>query len=272
MNTAVTTSPGYVIGEISPEQFIADHTFMYIIKGIMRCYDGNKTYILRSGNGALARKNRLGRYKKEKVDGELEKVFIFFDEGFLRMFQEKHQLKAAAFHSPDTLVRIDPTGLIPTFIRSLMPYYKGGGKIDPPFADIKREELLMILLQNQPELAGIFFDFGIPEKINLEEFMHRNYTFNVSLQKFAWLTGRSLSAFKRDFRAIFHDTPSRWLVQRRLQEAHFLIDKKNKKPSEIYLDLGFEDLSHFSYAFKKRFGLAPTDLAAHKSYSRIRRR
>ena len=260
MSAPVTKSPGYVIGEISPEQFIAEHTFMYIIKGIMRCYDGNKTYTLKSGNYDLARKNRLGRYKKEKVDGELEKVFIFFDEGFLRMFQEKHKTKVMAFKPADTLIKPDPTELVPNFIRSLMPYYRGGGKIDEQFADVKREELLIILLQNQPELAGIFFDYGIPEKINLEEFMYRNYTFNVSLQKLAYLTGRSLSAFKRDFKTIFHETPNRWLVQRRLQEAHFLIDKKNKKPSEIYLDLGFEDLSHFSYAFKKRFGLAPTEL------------
>ena len=268
MNGPVMKSPGYVIGEISQEQFIAEHTFMYIIKGIMRCYDGNKTYIFKSGNCGLARKNRLGRYKKEKVDGELEKVFIFFDEGFLKMFQEKHKTKVATFHSADTLVKINPTELIPAFIRSLMPYYKGGGIIDPPFADIKREELLIILLQNQPELAGVFFDYGIPEKINLEEFMYRNYTFNVSMQKFAYLTGRSLSAFKRDFKTIFHETPNRWLVQRRLQEAHFLIDKKRKKPSEIYLDLGFEDLSHFSYAFKKQFGLAPTELTGQKKNTR----
>jgi len=59
------------------------------------------------------------------------------------------------------------------------------------------------------------------------------------------MTGRSLSAFKRDFKAIFNETPGRWLIQKRLQEAYFLIDKKNKKASEIYLDLGFEDLSHF---------------------------
>jgi AraC-like DNA-binding protein len=51
------------------------------------------------------------------------------------------------------------------------------------------------------------------------------------------------------------------LVKKRLQEAHFLIEKKNKRPSEIYLDLGFETLSHFSFAFKKQFGLTPTELA-----------
>ena len=234
---------------------------MYVIKGIMRCYDGSKTYTFRSGNYGLARKNRLGRYKKEKEDGELEKVFVFFDEAFLRMFQEKHKTRVVEFASNDTIVKINPNELVPSFIRSLMPYYNGGGNIDIKFADIKREELLIILLDDQPELAGIFFDYGIPEKINLEEFMHRNYTFNVNMERFAYLTGRSLSAFKRDFKAIFNQTPNAWLVQKRLQEAHFLIDKKHKKPSEIYLDLGFETLSHFSFAFKKLFGRTPTEVA-----------
>ena len=264
MSAPPTKSPGYVVGEISPEQFIAEHTFLYIIKGIMRCYDGNKTYVFRSGEYGFARKNRLGRYKKEKEDGELEKVFVFFDEQFLRLFQEKHRTKSVEFPSTDTMVEIRRSALIPNFIRSLLPYYKGGGIIDPPFADIKREELLMILLQHQPELAGVCFDFGVPQKINLEEFMNRNYTFNVSLQRFAYLTGRSLSAFKRDFKAIFKETPNRWLVRKRLQEAHFLIEKSAKRPSDIYLDLGFEDLSHFSFAFKKLFGLAPTELAGQK--------
>jgi AraC family transcriptional regulator, exoenzyme S synthesis regulatory protein ExsA len=264
MSAPSTTSTGYVIGEISPEQFIVDHTFLYIIKGVMRCYDGNKTYVFRSGEYGFARKNRLGRYKKEKEDGELEKVFIFFDEQFLRMFQGKHRTKVADFPSTDTMVDIKTSELIPNFIRSLMPYYSGGGKIDPPFADIKREELLVILLRQQPELAGVFFDYGVPQRINLEAFMNRNYTFNVSLQRFAYLTGRSLSAFKRDFKAIFRETPNRWLVRKRLQEAYFLIEKSKKRPSDIYLDLGFEDLSHFSFAFKKLFGLAPTELGGQK--------
>jgi AraC family transcriptional regulator, exoenzyme S synthesis regulatory protein ExsA len=267
MNAAATRMPEYVIGEISPEQFIADHSFIYIIKGIMRCYDGSKTYVFRSGDYGLARKNRLGRYKKEKEDGELEKVFVFFDEQFLRLFQQKHASKLSEFKSTDTMVPIERNELIPNFIQSLLPYYGGGGRIDPAFADIKKEELLVILLRHQPELSGVFFDFGVPQKINLEEFMNRNFKFNVSLQRFAYLTGRSLSAFKRDFKAIFRETPNRWLVRKRLQEAYFLIEKSKKKPSDIYLDLGFEDLSHFSFAFKKLFGLAPTDLAGAKNGS-----
>jgi AraC-like DNA-binding protein len=132
---------------------------------------------------------------------------------------------------------------------------------------VKYEELLIILLKNQPELAGIFFDYAKPEKINLEEFMNRNYKFNVSVERFAYLTGRSISAFKRDFKTIFNQTPNRWLIQKRLQEAYFLISKKGEKASQIYLDLGFEALSHFSYAFKKLFGITPTELAEQNKIS-----
>jgi len=251
----------YIGPEISPEQFIAEHFFLYLAKGKITGYDGDKKQILNEGEYCLVIKNRLARYNKEKADNGFEKVVIIFDEEFLRKFQEKYKPTATGFKTSKAFLSLEKSGLVPSFMQSLSPYYTHSGKIDRNFADIKREELLTILLRNQPELAGIFFDYGIPEKINLEAFMNKNFKFNVSIQRFAYMTGRSLSAFKRDFKLTFNQTPNRWLMQKRLQEAYFLIDRKNKKPSEIYLDLGFEDLSHFSFAFKKQFGLAPTEIA-----------
>lgn len=247
----------YVGKEISPEQFIAEHTFVYVIKGIMNLYDGNKHVSLKSGDCAIGRKNRLARFNKEKVNNELEKVFVFFDEAFLQIFQERHKPKLTKFGSDETIINLKRNDLLPNFIQSFLPYYNHA-IIKKPFADVKREELLLILLQRQPELASVIFDFGIPQKINLEEFMNKNFKFNVSVERFAFLTGRSLSAFKRDFKATFKDTPAHWLVKKRLQEAYFLIEKKQQKSSDIYLELGFETLSHFSYAFKKQFGYAPS--------------
>lgn len=259
-----TTHMHYVGKEISPEQFIAEHTFIHVEKGIMNLYDGNEHLSLKSGGYCIARKNRLGRFNKEKVNGELEKVFVFFDETFLKKFQEKHKSKTAVFKYANTFIQIKQNELLPNFIQSLLPYYNHG-IIKEPFADVKREELLLILLQQQPDLAGVFFDFGIPQKINIEEFMNKNFKFNVTTERFAFLTGRSLSAFKRDFKTTFNDTPNHWLVKKRLQEAYFLIEKKKQKPSDIYLELGFETLSHFSYAFKKQFGLTTTELTDRKT-------
>jgi AraC family transcriptional regulator, exoenzyme S synthesis regulatory protein ExsA len=252
--------------EIPPEQFIPEHVFFYLIKGEMSGHCGNKMYTLKPGEYGIIRKNRLGRYNRVKENTKPEKVAIVFDESFLRTFQEKRKTIATTFNSTDDFLQLNHYDLIPNFILSLAPYYNDRHEIDKTILDVKREELLLILLKSQPELAGLFFDYGIPEKIDLEKFMNLNYRFNVSIQRFAFLTGRSLSAFKRDFKQLFGDTPNHWLVQRRLTEAHFLIQKMNKKPTEIYHDLGFEDLSHFSYVFKKHFKLTPTELSEQKMH------
>ncbi|MCT2407410.1 helix-turn-helix domain-containing protein [Chryseobacterium antibioticum] len=64
----------------------------------------------------------------------------------------------------------------------------------------------------------------------------------------------------RYFEKIFSTAPRKWLLEKRLQEAHCLLEK-GKKATDIYLDLGFEDFFHFSFAFKKQYGLPPSRLS-----------
>jgi AraC-like DNA-binding protein len=247
--------------QISPEQFIAEHFFLYLAKGKMEGYDGHKKYKLGPGEYCLVRKNHLARYNKQKDNGAFEKVVIVLDEFFLKTYQQRHQIKGVTPVQTGAFILPQKTNLIPAFIQSLMPYYAGGSEINNTFANIKREELLLILLQGSPQLSNVLFDFGIPQKIDLEAYMNNNYKFNVSIERFAYLTGRSLSAFKRDFASTFGTTPHHWLIEKRLKEARFLLEKEKQKSTDIYLDLGFEDLSHFSFAFKKKFGLNPSEVA-----------
>ncbi|SEM10793.1 AraC-type DNA-binding protein [Chryseobacterium taichungense] len=247
--------------EISPEQFIPEHFFLFLLKGSMISYDGYKHYRMNPGDYCIARKNHLVRYTKYKDDGKFEKVIITFDEPFLRKFLERHSYTAGPTDNDNSFLFIKEDLLIENFVRSLEPYYNGTETLDDDFVDIKREELLMILLKNNPDLKDIFFNFNIPHKIDLEHFMNQNYKFNISLERFAFMTGRSLSSFKRDFKMIFNMAPGKWLIKKRLQEAYFLLEKEDKKPSDIYIDLGFEDLSHFSFAFKKEFGVSPSEIA-----------
>ena len=58
-----------------------------------------------------------------------------------------------------------------------------------------------------------------------------------------------------------HSFQSEWLKKKRLDEAYFQISKQHLKPSEVYLEVGFEDLSHFSFAFKKEFGRSPSEVS-----------
>ena len=125
---------------------------------------------------------------------------------------------------------------------------------------LKVKEGVKLLLLAIPALRNFLFDFSDPYKINLEKFMLNNFRFNVPIERFALLTGRSLAAFKRDFQKTFDTSPRHWLQEKRLTEAKYLIETKHQKPSAIYLELGFESLSHFSHSFKKKFGKAPTEL------------
>ena len=250
---------------ISPEQFIAEHFFLFVAKGTMNGYDGNKHYTLKPGESCIVRKNRLARYNKVKENDEFEKVIFLFDEAFLKDFQKRKSITFQNHKSKDAFIRLPKDDLLNSFLLSLEPYYTSSGSINTTFSDLKREELLLILLHLNPELSDILFDFETPGKLDLEAFMQKNYKFNVSMERFAFLTGRSLSAFKRDFKTIFNETPNRWLIKRRLLEARFLIEKKQQKPGDIYLDLGFEDLSHFSFAFKKEFGATATKLSGAQS-------
>ena len=252
---------------IIAEQFIPDHVLIYVAAGTLNCFDANQRYTFSQGDYFMARKNRLSHYKIGKSPEGFAPIAFCFDEAFLRDYQKKHQPLIPTFTSKDTFIAIRKTALLASFIHSLKPYYAGAYQLDEDFAEVKYEELLIILLKQQPALAGLLFDFGIPAKIDLDEFMQKNFTFNVSLNQFAFLTGRSISAFKRDFFTIFNNTPGHWLVQRRLEEAYFLINEKAQKPSGIYLDLGFESLPHFSAAFKKQFGLTATELSGRKSNS-----
>jgi AraC-like DNA-binding protein len=150
-------------------------------------------------------------------------------------------------------------------LSSLIPYFDLEHKLPESIAKLKLEEAISILRFIDPEIDSVLSDFSEPGKINLVDFMEKHYKFNMPLAKFAYLTGRSLSTFIRDFKKAFKITPQRWLTQKRLELAHFQLAKNDKKAIDIYLETGFENLSHFSFAFKKHFGYPPSDIMARLS-------
>jgi len=249
----------YVTRTREGEQFIPDHVFTYQVSGMMIMNDGSQRYIFNPGDFRFGRRNHLVKFNKLPPEGgEFKSVSVHFDQAFLRNFSMETGYKAEKHVNSSAVLALNPDALYKNYFNSLIPYMRLNGIEDEGLISLKLREALMLLLKINPEMKDILFDFGEPGKIDLEAFMNSNFHFNVGLNRFAYLTGRSLATFKRDFEKLFHITPSRWLQQRRLQEAHYLIKEKGKTASDIYLDLGFEDLSHFSFAFKKQYGMAPS--------------
>ena len=97
------------------------------------------------------------------------------------------------------------------------------------------------------------------QKIDLHDFMEKNYKRDMSMSEFARASGRSLSTFKRDFRLISELSPERWLTNRRLHAALEML-KRGQRVTDTCFDVGFKNVSHFSAIFKRKFGVTPGDI------------
>lgn len=244
------------------EQFVPNHVFSYTLAGSSEVYIGDKTYLFKEGDYRFFRKNQLSKYIKYPPPGGLYKaVSVSVDQDTLRSMSEEHNLHMSKPYTGEGVIRLQPNNLFKNYIDSLAPYLDGINDISKILTTLKVKEAVMILLQTNPVLKDILFDFSEPGKIDLEAYMNEHYKFNVDVDRFAYLTGRSLATFKRDFEKIYHTSPNRWLQQKRLHDAYYLIKEKGAKVSDVYLDVGFKDLSHFSFAFKKAYGVAPSKLA-----------
>lgn len=246
------------------EQFVPEHVISYVVSGTITMNDGASSFAFTEGDVYFCRRGQLAKYMKEiGASGEFRSVSIFFDQEMLRNFSAGYGYVSKKHETNFVVKKLFPAKVMASYMDSLRAYEQlfasGEGK---QLLEVKRKEAILLLIQTYPDLKDVIFDFSEPGKIDLEAFMNQHYHFNVGLNRFAYLTGRSLSTFKRDFEKIFQTTPSRWLLLRRLQEAYYLLKEKKKPVSDVYLELGFEDLSHFSYAFKKQYGVAPSQVAS----------
>ncbi|WP_118972901.1 helix-turn-helix domain-containing protein [Taibaiella koreensis] len=239
------------------EQFVPEHVLSFQLSGTLVLDDGSRQFTSGEGSLIFVRRNQLLKFVKYPPPGGMfRSLSLYLTQDALRAFGMSYGLSAEHHISAEPVIPVEMDHLLRDYRNALLNYQEADLH-NQQLVDVKIREGILLLLQACPDLRHVLFDFAAPHKIDLEAFMNKHFHFNVKLDRFAYLTGRSLATFKRDFEYLFHTSLRRWLLQRRLQEAHYLIGQKGRSASDIYLDLGFEDLSHFSFAFKKQFGHPP---------------
>jgi len=241
--------------------FMEDNTLVTQVSGQFTLDTASQQISMEGGEMLLIRKNQLGEITKTPLNGEgYQTIVIRLKEDLLRKIALEEQIETEQKYIGSSNILIPGNDFLHAFFQSLLPYVRHPEKkITTEVGMLKVKEAVYLLLDIMPGLREFLFDFSDPYKMDLERFMVSNFHYNIPVEQFARLTGRSLAGFKRDFQKIFGMAPRQWLLERRLAEARHLIETKNRKPSTIYLDLGFESLSHFSHSFKKKFGKAPTE-------------
>lgn len=242
------------------EVLFEDHMLVWFISGETKIIQAEATHVFKSGDIFLIPRNKPATIINYPKDGLPHKtVVMHLTADVLRKFYLDLGIKAKA--TPVPVIRsFSNHPLLQSCLASLVPYFEVIGGLPTNLAALKMAEALSILRTIDPTIDNVLANFEDPHKADLISFMEKNYMFKMPLSKFSYLTGRSLTSFKRDFKKAFNTTPQKWLTQKRLELAHYELAEKKRKAVEVCYETGFENLSHFSYAFKKHFGYAPTSV------------
>jgi len=75
-----------------------------------------------------------------------------------------------------------------------------------------------------------------------------------------------MSTFKRECQNALGMSPKRWINHRRLDNARQKLRCSSAPLTQIAMELGFVDGSHFSRMFRKAFNCSPSDYRNLKEY------
>jgi AraC-like DNA-binding protein len=88
--------------------------------------------------------------------------------------------------------------------------------------------------------------------------MDRAYAEPLDIRSVAAVAHVSEAHFIRSFRAVFGETPHRYLQRRRVERSMFLLRETDRPVTDICLDVGFTSLGTFSRMFREIVGETPS--------------
>ena len=97
----------------------------------------------------------------------------------------------------------------------------------------------------------------IEKAISIVESNFGNEQFKV--EAFAGELNMSQSQLNRKLQALTDQTAVQFIIAVRLQHAAELLNNKNKSIAEISYEVGYNDQAYFTRAFKKQFGVSPSE-------------
>lgn len=99
--------------------------------------------------------------------------------------------------------------------------------------------------------------------LRAQRYIIENYSNSLTLEDLAGVANLSASYFGNVFKSLVGKSPIDYLIDRRISEAKRLMLETDLKINEIARRVGYDDLYYFSYLFKRREGITPSEFIAN---------
>lgn len=249
------------------EAFVSKHLLAFVLAGEKQVRVSEDTLRVSGGEAFFLRR---GVYSMSEISldaGTFSNALFFLDPWLIDEFLGSQIAPLTAAHNtgtcpaetPPPLFRLVITPLVRHFIDALPVLMADPLAINAALVRCKLMELLHYLA-DAPEnkgFLGLLKQLSMPKKNDLVTFMQQHAGSSLGMAQLASLSGRSLSAFKRDFVETFSESPGKWQRRQRLDKAFRLLHSDTLNVTQVSQEVGYDSLSHFIHAFRAQFGVTP---------------
>ena len=240
--------------------FLEQHLLYVVLGGSVKLTCGRQTWTVRKNEMILLRRAQSVSYEKQGSEetGLFESQLFAINDELLKDFLTSQQVQIPQM-TEELGTQVSPmSDRLVAYCWSLSPYFNNPSQVNPGLLRLKVMELLYNVMDCLKNIFRQMLQLRQPVKTDIHRVVEENYTSPISLDELAYLSGRSLSSFKREFQDIYGAPPARWIREKRLSKAHEMLRSSSLSVADVAYSLGFENPTHFSRIFKQQYGYAPS--------------
>ncbi|MFK7946920.1 MAG: helix-turn-helix domain-containing protein [Saprospiraceae bacterium] len=204
---------------------------------------------------------------REKENGEVEVIVIhLFPEVLKKLYIGELPAIIEKQTNNKRCQVIASNDVIAKFIDSLEFYFQNPSLVNNDLLELKIKELILLLVQskNVHSILELIADLYTPKAVQLKEVIELHLFSNLKLNQLAKLCNQGLSSFKREFKKEFNDSPTNYIIGKKIEKAKELLSMTKLSINEIAYEVGFQDQLYFTRLFKKRTGTTPSNFRLGK--------
>ncbi len=256
--------------KINKQGYISNHAISIVLSGEqhIRTYE-DQLIKVKAGEALFVPRGMYYVSDLLPSGDNFKSVLFYFDDALIQEFLSTSRVSAFSREEVPDHIKFQQVPAIKLFTESLLHIYQDYRIRNKNFLNLKILELLHLIngQVKEQKLADFLFRLTLPKKRNIKSFMEKNYDKPLKIEDYAYLTGRSLSSFRRDFKAFYDITPQQWIKEKRLTKAVTLFQNKNLSVADVSYQVGYENTSYFIKEFKRKVGLSPKQyqLSLHRN-------
>ena len=240
--------------------FLEQHLLYVVLGGSVKLTCGRQTWTVGKNEMILLRRAQSVSYEKQGSEetGLFESQLFAINDELLKDFLTSQQVQIPQM-TEELGAQVSPmSDRLVAYCWSLSPYFNDPSQVNPGLLRLKVMELLYNVMDCSKNIFRQMLQLRQPVKTDIHRVVEENYTSPISLDELAYLSGRSLLSFKREFQDIYGESPARWIREKRLSKAQQMLRSSSLSVADVAYSLGFENPTHFSRIFKQQYGYAPS--------------